>query len=186
MGAVLPLLIVGAGPFGIVMSVVARRRAIPHVVVGRTMDFWRENMPEGMLLRSACDWHLDPFDEDTIERYLESRGLAPADVEPLSLSLYRDYCDGTRLTVHQIVLATGYQVDVGRIPFLAAGNILPQLETRGGFPVLDERFQSNLHGLYFTSMCAVQDFGPFFAFTVSVRASARVIGSALGFGEVQS
>jgi hypothetical protein len=28
-------------------------------------------------------------------------------------------------------------------------------------------------------MCATQDFGPFFGFTVGVRASAAVIGSAL-------
>jgi hypothetical protein len=81
--------------------------------------------------------------------------------------------------VDQIVLATGYKVDVSRIPFLASGNILARLETRNGYPVLDERFQSTVPGLFFTSMCAVQEFGPFFGFTVAVRASARVIGAAL-------
>jgi hypothetical protein len=62
---------------------------------------------------------------------------------------------------------------------LAQGNILAQLETRNGFPMLDEHFQSNLPGLFFTSMCATQDFGPFFAFTAGVRTSAKLIGSAL-------
>lgn len=381
MGEPLPLLIIGAGPFGLGMAAYARRRGIDHVIIGRTMEFWRQNMPQGMYLRSGCDWHYDPFDEDTIERYLETRGLTPADAEPLALDLYLEYgewfrrrkgieplpawvrrleyregvppcfeavlddgrtitarrvvlaigfryfqhipeslagrlppgrfahtgdmvdlaalrgqrvliiggrqsafewaalireqgaaavslsyrhatpaftpsdwswtgpivasmaedpgwfrrltdqeqqalgrrfwtegrlklepwlsarithetirhfphtevtgcrersgaievslSDGTSLTVDRIILATGYKVDISRVPFLAAGNILPKLETRDGFPVLDERFQSTLPGLFFTSMCAVQAFGPFFAFTLSVRASARVIGDAL-------
>jgi hypothetical protein len=86
---------------------------------------------------------------------------------------------GERLTVDDVILATGYKVDVGRIPLLAGSNILARLEVRIGFPVLDEHFQSSVPGLFFTSICAAQDFGPFFAFTVSVRASASLIGSAL-------
>jgi FAD-dependent urate hydroxylase len=86
---------------------------------------------------------------------------------------------GEVLTIDQVILATGYKVDVGKMPLLAKGNILPELEVRNGFPVLDEHFQSNIPGLFFTSMCATQDFGPFFAFTVSVRASAILIGEAV-------
>jgi cation diffusion facilitator CzcD-associated flavoprotein CzcO len=378
----LPLLIVGAGPFGLAMSAYARRRNIEHMVVGQTMEFWKDNMPKGMYLRSACDWHLDPFDEDTIERYLETKSLRPADVEPLARDFYLDYCEwfrrrkgievlparvrrldctgdapplfeaelegdrpitarnvvlalgfryfqnvpdpypalfpagrfahtcdlvdfsplkgkrvliiggrqsafewaaliheqgadtvhltyrhptpsfepsdwswvrsrvdamvadpgwfrrstaeekdtisrrmwaegrlklepwlaarvasdrirlfpnshvtactplpggeldvrldnGSALAVDHVILATGYKVDVRRIPLLTNGNILARLESRNGFPALDEHFQSNVPGLYFTSMCAMQDFGPFFAFTVSVRASAKLIGAAL-------
>jgi thioredoxin reductase len=87
--------------------------------------------------------------------------------------------NGSTLTVDQIILATGYKVDIKRVPLLAQGNILAHLETRNGFPVLDEHFQSNLPGLFFTSMCATQDFGPFFAFTAAIRTSAKLIGAAL-------
>ena len=55
---------------------------------------------------------------------------------------------------------------------------LNRLEIRNGFPVLDEHFGTNIPGLFMTSMAAVQDFGPFFAFTVSVRTSAMLIGQA--------
>lgn len=48
-------------------------------------------MPTGMVLRSGCDWHLDPSGRDTIERFLVTRGQTPADVEPLSLELYLEY-----------------------------------------------------------------------------------------------
>jgi thioredoxin reductase len=87
--------------------------------------------------------------------------------------------NGENLIVDHVILATGYKVKIDQVPFLANGNILPKLMTRNGFPVLDEHFQTNVPGLFMTSMMATQDFGPFFAFTISVRASARLIGQAL-------
>lgn len=85
------LLIVGAGPFGLAMAAHARELGIDHEVVGQPMSFWKRHMPAGMMLRSACDWHLDPLGRDTIERFLETRGQEPSDVEPLSLELYLEY-----------------------------------------------------------------------------------------------
>lgn len=96
MRELIPLLIIGAGPFGLVMSAYVRRFNIDHLVVGNIMDFWKSNMPKGMYLRSGCDWHYDPFNEDTIERYLETKNLKPADVEPLRLDFYLGYCDWFR------------------------------------------------------------------------------------------
>jgi len=382
----LPLLIIGAGPFGLSLAAYAKGHHIPHMVVGKAMDFWKSNMPYNMYLRSDCSWHYDPFNEHTIDRYLQTINLKPADVEPLALDFYLGYCDwfqqqkgievtpawvqelhyidntadntrpyykailqdgrtitatnvalalgfryfrnipepyttlfppervahtcdfvdltklkdkrvliiggrqsafewaalineqdaeavylsyrhptpafaqsdwswvpplvdsiienprwfrrlaaeereqanqrlwaegrlklepwlakritqecihlfpetqvtdcheladgelevalnnGTTFIVDQIILATGYKVNVSQIPFLAEGNILAQLATLNGFPVLDKHFQSNLPGLFFTSMCATQAFGPYFGFTVSVRTSAHLIGSEL-------
>jgi NADPH-dependent 2,4-dienoyl-CoA reductase/sulfur reductase-like enzyme len=86
---------------------------------------------------------------------------------------------GETVTCDQIVLATGYKVDIARLPLLSSGNILDQLETRNGSPVLDNHFQTSLKGLFITSMPATQDFGPFFAFTISVRVSARLICEAI-------
>lgn len=378
----LPLLIIGAGPYGLALAAYAKQKNIEYKVLGKMMDFWKSNMPNGMLLRSACDWHYDPCDQDTFERYLETKNLKPVDVEPIALDVYLGYvewfvkqkeleilptwveqlnyvpgtspffeavlqdgrtlttknvvlalgfryfknvpepysalfppgrfahtCDlvdlaplkgkrlliiggrqsafewaallneagaetvnlsyrhptpafqpsdwswvnpiveaivdnpswfrrlteeekaqvnqrlwaegrlklepwlgariakaeikifpeshitgcrelsnyelevslnGTTVVVDQIILATGYKVNIEKVPLLTRGNILARLETRNGFPALDEHFQSNLPGLFFTSMCATQDFGPFFAFTAGVRASAKLIGSALG------
>ena len=376
------LLIIGAGPFGLAMAAHARHLGIDHLTVGKPMEFWQVNMPEGMLLRSACDWHLDPMDVDTIERFLQTQGLTPADVEPLSRSFYLSYvrwfreqkgiesvpryvqrldhikkrpnlfqatmedgrtinanrmvvalglkyfknaprellerlptgrfshtCDlvdfgpfkgkrcliiggrqsafewtallneagaatvhvshrhdspafaksdwswvnpmvqgmvdnpgwfrnlspeekdavngrfwaegrlkvepwlksrvmketvrlwpntrvvsckelsgggllvtldnGECLTVDHIILATGYKVEMNRVPFLVRGNIVDELKTRNGYPVLDEHLQTNIPGLFFTSMAAAQDFGAFFAFTISVRASAKLMGQAM-------
>jgi FAD-dependent urate hydroxylase len=375
-------LIIGAGPFGLSLSAYAHSLGIEHLVVGRPMGFWKTNMPQGMYLRSASDWHLDATNEDTIERYLETLGLTSKDVEPISRDFYLTYCqwfqdqkrlssreivverldwrDGTdpgfvattcegetiharqvvlalgfeyfkhipeslinlvpaerrshtcdhvdfhdlegqrclivggrqsafewaallkeagvrevhvshrhpspafreadwtwvpalvdgmvdnpgwfrslppdeqeavslrlwgegrlkvepwlearlndpsvriwpesemlacdvasdgslavrlsnghTLEVDHVIFATGYKPRVSAIPLLAAGDLLSRIETRNGFPVLDERFQTTVPGLYMTSMLAIQDFGPFFGFTVAVRTSARLIGKAL-------
>jgi FAD-dependent urate hydroxylase len=376
------LLIVGAGPFGLSLAAYARQHGIDYTLVGRPMEFWQKHMPRGMHLRSACDWHLDPGNVSTIERFLELRSQTPTDVEPLSLQFYLEYtqwfqeqqqiaalplyverldyvdgevyryhaaledgrvirarhialavgftyfkhlpadlvallpegrfshtcdlvefealrgkrclilggrqsafewaallreagaaavhlshrhpspafaaadwswvgllvdriaqdpgwfrnlpaqeqasvgqrlwaegrlkvepwlaarvqhptislwprtqlvaCDpqpggelvaqldsGERLVVDHVILATGYKVNIGQVPFLANGNIAAALMTRNGFPVLDEQFQTNLPGLFITSMAANQDFGPFFGFTIATRASAALVGAAV-------
>ena len=66
---------------------------IEHLIAGTPMEFWRRNMPKGMFLRSACDWHIDPLDVHTIEAYLQSHGKTAKDVEPLSLEFYLSYVD---------------------------------------------------------------------------------------------
>jgi len=86
---------------------------------------------------------------------------------------------GHSLIVDELVLATGYRMDVGRLQFLAGGDLLPRLATRNGYPVLDEHFQSTVPGLHFTNRFAAQDFGHFFDFTAGVRAAAAILGRAL-------
>jgi thioredoxin reductase len=372
------LLVIGAGPFGLAMAVQAHELGIDHVVVGQPMSFWREHMPTGMVLRSGCDWHLDPTERDTFERFLDTRGQTPLDVEPLPLDLYLEYAewfeakkgirarvsrvtrleqrdgrfaarldDGTELTAEQALLAlgfapfahipddlavlvpaersshtrdcvapdrfagqrvlivggrqsafesaallaeagaaavhvchrhetpafvasdwswvepllqrmgnepgwyrampdaeraalntrfwsegrlklepwlgprvhhesitirpetvvlgseltstsvrvrldtgdnfevdhvlfaTGYKVDLKRVSFLSAGNLLQRIQRRDGYPVLDDSLQTTVPGLFVTSLPAVREFGLFFAFTAAVRASARIVGRAL-------
>jgi thioredoxin reductase len=379
------LLIVGAGPFGLSAASRAHHFGIDHVIVGEPMRFWQANMPKGMYLRSACDWHLDPQNLDTIDAFLDESHLTAADVEPLSLAFYLRYAswfqhrqqiapwvvkvdrldvldggnrrfratlaDGTGIEasrvvvavgfehfthepddvravlpldriehtchcvdfdgmrdrrclivggrqsafewaalmreagaaavhvshrhaspafapadwswvnplvdgmidnpgwyrslaqaeqddvgrrlwaegrlkvepwlasrvlqdpitlwpntrlgacrelpdgslevtleghdrsdvvrVDRVILATGYKPDIGRVPFLARGNVLARLQTDAGCPVLDEHLQTSVPGLFVTSMAATRDFGPFFAFTVAVRSSAHLIGQAL-------
>jgi len=87
------LLIIGAGPFGLALAAQASHDLIEHLLVGKSMEFWRQNMPKGMFLRSACDWHLDPLNVHTIDSFLHSQGKTPREVEPLSLDFYLSYAE---------------------------------------------------------------------------------------------
>lgn len=87
------LLVVGAGPFGLALAAEARRQGLHTTVVGRPMSFWRDHMPDGMVLRSASDWHLDVAGEATIEAFLAGRGTTPAAAEPLTRRLYLEYVE---------------------------------------------------------------------------------------------
>jgi cation diffusion facilitator CzcD-associated flavoprotein CzcO len=87
------LLVIGAGPYALSTAALAREHGIDTVIVGRPMGFWRENMPEGMFLRSGPDWHLDGSGVETLEAYLEDRQIRPDEVDPIPISLFLDYTD---------------------------------------------------------------------------------------------
>jgi FAD-dependent urate hydroxylase len=90
------LLVIGAGPYGLSVAGLAREQGIEAVVVGRPMDFWRSNMPEGMFLRSGPDWHLDGAGVHTFEAYLEERSIKPEHVDPIPIDLFLDYAEWFR------------------------------------------------------------------------------------------
>ena len=54
------LLIIGAGPYGLAMAAYAGHTHTDYLIAGRPMDFWKSHMPADLLLRSPCDWHIDP------------------------------------------------------------------------------------------------------------------------------
>src|SRR6476659_4298080 len=90
------LLVVGAGPYALSTAGLARERGIKTVVVGRPMAFWRENMPKGMFLRSGPDWHVDGGRTRTVEAFLENRGIAINDINPIPIAVFLDYAESSR------------------------------------------------------------------------------------------
>jgi thioredoxin reductase len=88
-----PLLVIGAGPYGLATAACAKRAGIEQLVVGEPMAFWRENMPAGMFLRSGPDWHLDAAGVHTFMAYLDELGIDPSEVDPIPVALFLDYVD---------------------------------------------------------------------------------------------
>ena len=88
-----PLLVIGAGPYGLATAAYAKCAGIEELVVGKPMAFWYESMPTGMFLRSGPDWHLDAAGEHTLMAYLEERELDPSEVDPLPVGLFLDYAE---------------------------------------------------------------------------------------------
>jgi len=90
----------------------------------------------------------------------------------------RAVLDGeTSLEVDHVVLATGYKVDVARVPYLR--DLLPELKVAEGSPVLNESFESSVPGLFLAGLVAARDFGPFLGFVRGCPLAARLIVQAL-------
>jgi len=48
-------------------------------------------MPDEMFLRSGPDWHLDAAGVATFEHFLEDRGIAASDVDPVPIGVFLEY-----------------------------------------------------------------------------------------------
>ena len=83
--------VVGAGPYGLSAAAHLRARGLHVAVFGKTLEFWRRNMPNGMLLRSHW-WASnlsDPGGEYSFVRFFsESRHNA---CYPVPLEMFIDY-----------------------------------------------------------------------------------------------
>ena len=88
-----PLLVVGAGPYGVAVAARALEKGIDTAVVGHPMGFWTEHMPEGMFLRSGLDWHLDASETHTFEAFIDERGLSGADIDPVPIAVFLAYAE---------------------------------------------------------------------------------------------
>ena len=69
--------IIGAGPYGLAAAAHLRGRGVETHVLGRAMEFWSDQMPVGMFLRSqweACSIS-DPDRRLTIDAYEAEQGV---------------------------------------------------------------------------------------------------------------
>jgi hypothetical protein len=76
-----------------------------------------------------------------------------------------------------VLLATGYEADLTRVPYL--GGVIDDIELANGFPVLDEAFGTTVPGLYVTGFASTQDFGPVFGFVRGATVAATIIARRL-------
>jgi hypothetical protein len=86
--------------------------------------------------------------------------------------------DGSRCTADHLLLATGYQVDVTRYPFLSA-DLLRGLRHQGGYPLLSDGMESSVAGLHFLGAPAALSFGPLMRFVSGSHYAATRLARAL-------
>jgi cation diffusion facilitator CzcD-associated flavoprotein CzcO len=86
---------------------------------------------------------------------------------------------GDALLADEVLCATGYHVDLSRVTYLTEEVTSGRLRVNGGFPVLDEDFQTTLPGLYIVGQASTQYFGQFFGFVRGCIASARIVVASL-------
>jgi cation diffusion facilitator CzcD-associated flavoprotein CzcO len=121
-------------------------------------------------------WLWPRIDKDNVKLWPQSQVTSCTERPDGKLDVVMD--NGQSLVIDHVILATGYQVNMNQVPFIG-GNIRAKLNLNNGYPALDNRLQSSIERLFITSLPAMQDFGPFFAFTVAVKVSAKIIARAL-------
>jgi len=84
----------------------------------------------------------------------------------------------TRIDVDHVVAATGYRVDLSRIPFINA-DLLQQVHSVEGTPVLSRQFESSVPGLFIIGAAAANSFGPLLRFAYGAKFAARRVASRL-------
>jgi thioredoxin reductase len=83
--------IIGAGPYGLAAAAHLRAVGVETCIFGRVMEFWENQMPAGMFLRSSWEAsHIaDPDRRLTLDRYQTSRNIALS--KPIPLGDFIDY-----------------------------------------------------------------------------------------------
>ena len=88
MSSSIDVAIIGAGPYGLSLAAHLRARGVDFRIFGKPMEYWKANMPEGMLLKSypwaSCLY--DPDDQFTVKQYCSERGM-PYHASLMALSL---------------------------------------------------------------------------------------------------
>lgn len=90
----LPVIVIGAGPYGLSIAAHLGALGIPYRIFGEPMQSWRECMPHGMLLKSegfASDLY-HPASELTLRKYCEAQGLPYRDIgDPVPVERFIAY-----------------------------------------------------------------------------------------------
>jgi hypothetical protein len=84
----------------------------------------------------------------------------------------------TQLDVDHVIAATGYRVDLSRIPFIEQ-SLQNQLNDAEGTPVLNRYFESSVRGLHFIGAAAANSFGPLLRFAYGARFAAQRVATRL-------
>jgi cation diffusion facilitator CzcD-associated flavoprotein CzcO len=99
-------------------------------------------------------------------------------VEPLGETVRVQLASGRQLEADHILLGTGYKTNLKRLTMLAP-ELLQEIHTYQGAPVLNPWFESGVTGLYFIGFSSVRSFGPLYRFVLGADAAARRLAVAV-------
>lgn len=103
-----------------------------------------------------------------------------AEVRGNNVHLYLRDLHGAEKEVvtEHVIAATGYKVSMEKLKFLSE-DIRKQIRTNEGSPVLSQRFESSVPGLYFSGLASANSFGPVMRFAFGAGFAARRISDAV-------
>lgn len=96
----------------------------------------------------------------------------------VDLRLMDNAASARTLTVDHVIAATGYRVDLRRLPFLNS-DLRAGVKTIEQTPVLSGNFESSVPGLYFVGTSSANTFGPLMRFVFGARFTAQRLSKHL-------
>jgi hypothetical protein len=144
-------------------------------------------LPEEMRLRAVKN-HLGPapgyFMRERFERdvpHLLGHDLvrASASDDRVTIDIV-DRASGaeTTLASDHVIAATGYKVDLARLPYLSR-SLLANIDKVEATPILSEQFETSVPGLYATGINAANTFGPMLRFMYGAEFAAPRLAAHL-------
>jgi thioredoxin reductase len=98
--------------------------------------------------------------------------------ESVRLRVHREGAEECELIADHVIAATGYEVDVDRLPFVD-----PELGARihrlDRAPRLSRHFETSVRGLYFIGLAAAASFGPLVRFVAGSRFAVSTVAAHL-------
>jgi thioredoxin reductase len=131
--------------------------------------------------------HLGPAASWTVQKKVQGRvpiwlntKIVSAQSQDGKIQLTLQDASGTAKThlTDRVVAATGYRVDVNRLGFLSE-DLRSRIHAVEAAPVLSQRFESSVPGLYLTGLAAAPSFGPVMRFVFGVEYTARLLARHL-------
>jgi hypothetical protein len=158
----------------------------------------------GLRSRIFCDWphlfrflpaslrfailrrHLGPFSLWYMESRVSKANLvqgfeidsANLQGNRIVLNMRRDGEAVRKIESDHVIAATGYRVDLNRLPFMDE-KFRSRIHRTGPMPTLSGNFESSVEGLYFVGLAAAGGFGPLMRFMYGADFTARRIGQHL-------
>jgi hypothetical protein len=123
---------------------------------------------------AAAAWLVDRMDGIALTL---GRQVVQAESNGSGVELTLD--DGSKRHPDDVVLGTGYAVDVALEPALG-DSIRNGLVTKRGYPLLGRGFESSVPGLHFAGAYAALSFGPVMRFVSGTRYAARSTARHIG------
>lgn len=86
--------------------------------------------------------------------------------------------DGARIQADHVVLATGYRVDIEKLPMIDPA-LRAAIKTEMGVPVLGPSFETTVPGLYFLGATSLPTFGPIYRFVLGCSSAGPRVARSI-------
>jgi FAD-dependent urate hydroxylase len=128
----------------------------------------RKPISTRVLRPAAADWLQPRLNGVTLST---GRTIVRAEQNEHGCALVLD--DGATREVDHVLLATGFRVDLHRLPLLE--DVVDQVRLAEGSPELREGYESSVPGLHFVGASATYSFGPLMRFVAGTGYAARSV-----------